>query len=313
MKNTLHTDFEEYDSVKRWIARLNRRSGSPNTRRVYLHYLREFCEYTGMSPDELVEKRKVEIQSGDEFVKRNAEEMLDAWFSDLERRGLSRNTCVLAYNAIRSFYKANYLELKMEETPSSWPMKIKPGLTKEELRRMLGACSKPLHRAYILCQAQSGLGIGDLLKLTYGDVEHQLKKGADYIHLRLLRGKTKKLGQFDTFFGKMATQTLREYLATRRNLKPEGPLFPCTARSVNKFLRTLSFKAGLDWIVSSHDLRKFFSTQLKMTRVNDPAFNETLIEYWMGHALGKVRGAYFIPSVEEQLRLYKLAEERLEP
>ncbi|MHA1711556.1 MAG: tyrosine-type recombinase/integrase, partial [Candidatus Freyarchaeota archaeon] len=117
----------------------------------------------------------------------------------------------------------------------------------------------------------------------------------------------------DTFFGRMATNALREYLAQRGDLIPSSRLFPCTARNVNKFLKTLSFRAGISWTVSSHDLRKFFSTQLKMARVNDPAFNETLIEYWMGHSIGKVKKAYFIPTVEEQLRLYRLAEERLEP
>ena len=63
-------------------------------------------------------------------------------------------------------------------------------------------------------------------------------------------------------------------------------LFPCTARNVNKFLKALSFRAGLSW---------------------------TLIEYWMGHKMGKVKRAYFVPPVEEQRRLYMMAEERLEP
>jgi len=304
--------IEEYNSVKRWLVRLRKKSGSPNTRRSYLHWLREFCEYVDMNPDDLIEERRTELKSEDEFVKRHAEDKLDAWFSELERSGKKRNTCVTAYNAIKSFYKANRLELKIDESPSSWTEKVKPGLTREELRRMIEACRKPMHKAYLLCQAQSGLGVGDLLRITYGDVKSQLKK-ADHIHLRLLRGKEKQIGQFDTFFGKMATRSLREYLATRRDLNPQSRLFPITARAVNKFLKTLSIRAGLDWIVSSHDLRKFFSTQLKMARVNDPAFNETLIEYWMGHSLGKVRGAYFIPRVEEQLRLYKQAEERLEP
>ena len=310
---TLQKRIEEYDSVKRWLLRLSKKSGSTNTKRMYLHYLKEFCNYVGLDPDGLIEERRQDLKSENELTRRRAEEQLDMWFTHLEERGLSRSSCVLAYNAIRSFYKANFLELKVESTPESWPTKYKPGLTREELGMLLDACRRPMHRAYILCQTQSGLSVSDLLKLVYSDIKSQIEKNKEYIHLRLLRGKRKELGYHDTFFGKMATQALREYLATRRNLKPEDPLFPCTARNVNKFLRTLSFKAGLDWIVTSHDLRKFFSTQLKMTRVNDPAFNETLIEYWMGHALGKVRGAYFIPSVEEQLRLYKLAEERLEP
>lgn len=59
--------------------------------------------------------------------------------------------------------------------------------------------------------------------------------------------------------------------------------------------------------------RKFFNTQLTASRVNDPAFNDSLIEYWTGHSLGAVRGAYKAPSVEDQLRLYQMAEPRLEP
>lgn len=91
-------------------------------------------------------------------------------------------------------------------------------------------------------------------------------------------------------------------------MNPQSRLFPCTARNVNKFLRSLSIRAGLDWIVSSHDLRKYFITQMKLA-----GLNETLVEYWVGHALGRVRGAYFIPPVEEQLRLYREAERWLEP
>jgi integrase len=111
----------------------------------------------------------------------------------------------------------------------------------------------------------------------------------------------------------MSTQALREYLSTRKGLKSSSRLFPYTRRGVNKFLASLSYKAGISFKVSSHDLRKFFATQLKLARVNNPAFNETLIEYWQGHSLGRVKAAYFVPPVEEQLRLYKLAEPRLEP
>jgi len=304
----LQKRIEEYNSVKRWLVRLGKKSGSPNTKRMYLHYLKEFCVYVGLDPDGLIEERRQDLKSENELTRRRAEEQLDMWFAYLEERGLSRSSCVLAYNAIRSFYKANFLELKVESTPESWPTKYKPGLTREELGMLLDACRKPMHRAYILCQTQSGLSVSDLLKLVYADIKSQIEKNKEYIHLRLLRGKRKELGYHDTFFGRMATQALREYLATRQDLNPQSRLFPCTARNVNKFLRSLSIRAGLDWIVSSHDLRKYFITQMKLA-----GLNETLVEYWVGHALGRVRGAYFIPPVEEQLRLYKEAERWLEP
>jgi len=308
LEAAVQRSIEEYKSVKRWITKLNKKSGSPNTRRTYLRWIRRFCEYVGMNPDELIAERREELKSDDDYIRHRAEDRLDAWFSELERSGLKRSSCVQAYNAIRSFYKANRMKLEMDETPSSWTEKVKPGLTREDLGRLIEACRNLKHKAYILCQVQSGLGVSDLLNIKYGDVASQLNKDADYIHLRMLRGKEKQIGQFDTFFGKMATQALKEYLATRKNLKPSDRLFPITDRAVRKFLKTLSIRAGLDWIVSSHNLRKFFNTQMKLA-----GLNETLVEYWMGHSLGKVRGAYFVPPVEEQLRLYKQAEKWLEP
>jgi len=95
-------------------------------------------------------------------------------------------------------------------------------------------------------------------------------------------------------------------------------LFPCTSvdsgtKNFDDVLRRLSFKAGLDWHVSSHDLRKFFSNSLKTAHPGDPAFNDSLIEYWMGHKLPRTKGAYTAPPIEDQFRLYILAEPRLDP
>jgi len=59
--------------------------------------------------------------------------------------------------------------------------------------------------------------------------------------------------------------------------------------------------------------RKFFSNSLKTAHLGDPAFNDSLIEYWMGHSLSRTQGAYTAPSIEDQLRLYILAEPRLNP
>jgi len=316
----LLADVEGFVSLRRWLMKLSKKSGSEQTRRNYLFCLRKFCEYARMTPDELVEEREKEIVSSDRFMRRRAEDRLDEWFAYLNETGsartgkkYARNTLVSAYNGVRSFYKANYVGLLVEDAPSAWPTKSKPGLRREDLGRLLEVATQPMHKAYTLCQAQSGLSVSDLLRISYGDVAKQLQNGADHLHLRLLRGKEKHLGFFDTFFGRASVEALRQYLHIREGLKESSRLFPCTARNVNSFLERMSGRAVFGWKVSSHDLRKFFATSLKLARVNDPAFNESLIEYWQGHSLGKVKGAYFVPPFEEQLRLYKLAEPRLEP
>jgi len=309
-------NLEGFESVKRWITKLGKKSDSPNTRRLYFYALERFCEYVGMNPDELVAERRRNLESRDEFTRRHAEDKIDEWFLRLTKtvspktgKELSRNTCVSCYQAVRSFYKANRSKLEPEDPPASWVTKAKPGLTREELKDMLDHTDNLMHRAYVLCQVQSGLSVSDLLRLTVNDI-NETEPG--YIHLYLTRGKEKHLGFFDTFFGKTATATLKEYLKTRK-LNPTSKLIPCTPQNVRHFLAKLSDKAGLDWKVGTHTLRKYFYTNLSLARVNSPAFNDTLIEFWMGHSLGKVKGAYFIPPVEEQLRLYKLAETRLEP
>lgn len=310
----------EQDSVKRWLTRLKTKADSPNTRRAYIRWLQKFCDFTGLNPDQLIKKRRMESGSDDVFIQRKAEEKLEQWFAILKDQ-YARNSCAQAHYAIRSFYRANYRELKPDSTPTAWPVKVKPPLTLEDLGKLVKSADMPMHKAYVLCQAQSGLAVSDLLRLVYGtstglqgdSIEKQLKDNTEYIHLKLLSGKEKSVGFFDTFFGRMATQALKEYLSNRDGLEPTSRIIPCTLQNVNDFLARLSRKAGLGWIVSSHVLRKFFSTTLKMSRVNDVGFNESLIEYWIGHSLGRVKGAYLVPPVNEQLRLYQLAEKRLEP
>jgi len=36
LEAAVQRSIKDYESVKRWITRLNKKSGSPNTRRIYL-------------------------------------------------------------------------------------------------------------------------------------------------------------------------------------------------------------------------------------------------------------------------------------
>ncbi|GAG84023.1 unnamed protein product, partial [marine sediment metagenome] len=49
-----------------------------------------------------------------------------------------------------------------------------------------------------------------------------------------------------------------------------------------------------------YSLRKWFRTELTLDDCN-----EALIESWMGHVLGRVKGAYFLPPVERQKEAYQ--------
>ena len=213
--------LESFESVKRWETRLNHKARSQNTRDAFLGWLSRFCTFAEIDPDQLISERQDDLKSENVFVRKRAEDRLDRWFSQLEKDDYARNTCVQAYAAVRSFYKANHLPLEVGEPVQGWPVKEQREFTREHLRQLLDASKKDKQRAIVMCQAQSGLGVSDLFCLTYGQVRQQLDEGRDHVHLRLLRGKEKQIGYFDTFFGAQAVNHLRKYVESRKTWRDE--------------------------------------------------------------------------------------------
>jgi len=300
-------DLNSFETVQRWFRTVRMgRTGSEETIRVYSHFLSRFCDFTKKDPDKLIAERRQDIKSEDETVKRRHEELLMAFIEDLEKtRKLSRKSIVLAHGAIRSFFKANYLPL-MSKTPESWVERVSKVPTREELRKMCEV-SDIRDKAIILTLAQSGMSLEDYLALTfktsspqYGTIWKQLKEGRSLIHLHIIREKRKVW--YDSFFGKDSIQALTNYI-DEYGLGSSEPLFNLTARSVERIVKNAGIKAGFETYVTPHCLRKLFSTYLKLAGVN-----ETVVEYMMGHKLGGVRGAYFVPPVEELEKIYIKAE-----
>ena len=312
---------ETFESTSRWLKRMNKRKSngqaSVNTLRSYFQPMKLFCEYAGLDPDRLVKERENDLGEKSPLARRKAEDRLDAWFAILQKENRAPGSNALFYYAVCSFYKANLMPLVVDVAPKSFPVKRKPTLKKDNLRALLEEAEKPIHKALIFCQAQSGLGISDLLQRRVGEVSKQFEAGAERLHFHLRRIKEEAV-EFDSFFGAGSTRMLKAYLEDRKVVDQNECLFPCTSvdsgtRNFDEVLRRLSSKAGLGWYVSSHDLRKFFSNSLKTAHPGDPAFNDSLIEYWMGHSLSRTQGVYTAPPVEDQLRLYILAEPRLDP
>ncbi len=107
----------------------------------------------------------------------------------------------------------------------------------------------------------SALRISDLLKLKIGDVVDDNMKPIDKISIR--EQKTQKSKDFP--LGKTSIKALREYLATRKNCKPEEPLFPSrkggvpmTRVQAYRIIRDAARAVGITERIGSHTLRKTF-------------------------------------------------------
>jgi len=286
--------MENYASVSRWHSKLMAKSGGrkTSTTRVWNHYLHLFCEKVARkSPDELIEERRQHLKSDDEFVRRQHEELVTKFILLLQKEGAPPNTVKTAVAGIRSFYAANYLPLTSIETPRSIPVRTVRIPTPEDLRKVC-EIADPMTKAYILCAKDCGMAISDLLRLSfdwesplYGPLKKQLVEGKVPLHLYVVREKTAMA--FNTFLGPEAVEALTEWKSSEKRI------FPCTDKTIRNRLTRVSKRRNLGYRLLPHSLRMYFSTYLKLSGVN-----EALVEHWMGHSLGAVRGAYFFPQAE---------------
>jgi integrase len=132
---------------------------------------------------------------------------------------------------------------------------------------------------------------GSTVSNEYGSIKKQLKKGIAPIHLELRRQKTGE--KTDSFLGPNAIEALQEYLPSGEN----GRLFRMSMRSIQQKVKALGISAKVatnEVPITSYNLRKFFNTYMKLSGVN-----ESIVERWMGHSIGKVRSAYLITGSGE--------------
>jgi len=242
----------------------------------------------------------------------------------LKENKLSNNTIRVYIAAMQNFLKYYNITVSMSFI-GNMPQPIvkkrnhKHEYSIDDIREFVNSAPTYRDKAIILCLFQSGLGINELIGLDYGDIQDELEKGIIPIHLRLRRKKTGV--EFRTFFGRDAVKYLKLYLATRKNLTPESPLFTrwnsdterATTGAIEMKFREIAKK--LSFIKERdlkgynpcrpHSLRAAFASRLtgKIDRV--------LIEFWMGHQIGEEKRAYLNMPTEEMRELYRDAEKYL--
>jgi len=292
--------------------------------KLYRRALTDYCNFLGKSPDEIIEDRKKTLRHPDEDVQRTHEELLQDFRRHLEERRnrlnkhkkLSSNYISSTLNAVVAFYDENYKPLVKPRIPGGVVEKPIHVPTPEELGMMLKAM-KPEHRMIALAQAQSGIGLRELLCIrwdsmsrAFGTVKKQVfgENELGVVHIDFVREKESV--KFDTFFGEATVACLK-------TLKPdEGPVFDISRSYYEQIVKDAAKKVGIPGDVTPHSLRRFFETRLKMLgvlRLELGSVDPDLVEYWMGHALSGQKRSYFIPPPQEQAKIYARIQSQLEP
>lgn len=226
---------DKYESVKRWMTRVMSRSGSEGTKRNYLYQLKKYCSKVGKNPDELVEERKDHLKSEDEMTQHRHEEMLLNLFNELDKEK-SRGTALSYFKIIKSFYGANYLDLKID-TPKQWTSFTDKVPSLEDLNKMIDVTQNPMEKAVILFCAQSGQRVGVVTAMTYGMLREALNGSESpisiHINGELANRKGTKVNKnrqdYIFFIGADAVNALKSYIDRMKVLgytfKESSPLF----------------------------------------------------------------------------------------
>ena len=253
-----------------------------------------------------------------------------AWHKEV---GYSNNSARQSIACLQNFLKFYGIAMSFDfiELPPARPMRenAKHKWTLAEMRQFVDVARYLRDKCFIVISFQSGLGVGDIVDLNYGDVKRGLEEGKLPLLLHLYRKKTGV--EHKTFLGRDAVSYLREYLKTRGDLKGSDPLFTklgashrATAHAIQNMLR--KYAKNLDFISEEdlkngfnparpHSLRSAFRSRLT------GKMNDNLIEFFMGKLVEDKRTYINMPedelaelyaNYEHLIALEKTSKEELE-
>jgi integrase len=313
--------LKQFETGRRWISTVQaEKTGSFKTQLEYAYRLQKFCNHVNRTPDQLIEDRRNELKGKTQVEQRRTEEMVRDFFN-FQAEKSTRLSAKAYHGALRSFYKYNYMPLRME-TPRARSRKIQP-ITLEEFKQ-IDAIANPRDRALMRFMKDSGLSTEDITVFNYGDIKREFEAGNEFIHIRAVRQKTQV--NYDTFIGPNTVEALRTYFQLRKAngeiLNDKSPLFLSHGKRKGKkrgdveklddnSIRTIftRLKNRIGIVVSPHRIRKLFASYMGL-KVRHPA----VLKYWMGHSIetSDVEGRYVLPPLEEQRKLYMESYEQID-
>ena len=298
-------------AVELWLSKMeNRHSKSQSTRRLYKHALGGFCDFTGKTPDQIVnewKKVKYDLKSREQYID-DILERVDIYENHLGTTGLCKNSIVTYLARIASFFKYMRIPVKIDLFQARVEYHNRD-ITKEEIQRIVTNAS-PRDRAFFLIMVQSGLRPVTILQLKYGQIKEDYEKNRVPCAIVVERSQTKgEYVEHLTFIAEDALRALRAYFRERGVPRYDEPIFE-GVKTPNAFSMRFGYlvrhlelikkehirKGGAPQELRLYCLRKYFK------KMAYPAGDEH-VKFWMGHTLG-VESHYFSRGVEHNRKIY---------
>jgi len=322
--------------LARWLGEISRES----TKDTYKFGWKAFSAYTGLSATQLLNEAVEDMKRDPRERKGVILHRLLGYYNWLTteypvynrgkgkhtifRKGLRPKTANGWVQAVRSFYGTFDINVKMKgksrlPKPRVYNKRMELGVL--EVRALVQQARNPRDRAIILTLFQGGMDVSTLISIRYEDVREGLAKDEYPLKLNLFREKTGI--EYYTFLGRDATSAIRSYL---NELKSKGiflqsgqPLFvkldsagkveKMESQLVQKLVREAALRSGLvdeeklngkDMSpCNPHALREAFGSIMINKGVPD-----TIVDFWLGHAIGDMAQAYKSVKSEELKKMY---------
>jgi len=237
-----------------------------------------FCESQGLTPKRVLKYRyilkKLSKWLRKDFTETNADDIVKL-LAKIEKSGYTAHTRHDYKVAVKKFYRwlgkedlINWIKttIKKNELP---PPEI---ITRGEVLKMVQACRTVRDKALISVLFESGARIGELLSLTLRDVEFD-----SYGAVLMVRGKT---GSRRIRICGKAVDYLKEWIYINHPDKmPDSRVFPFSYKALEKALKNVAKRAGLNKDVHFHMFRHGRATELAAK------LNEMELDIFMGWEL----------------------------
>jgi integrase len=303
------------DVVEKYLS-----TRTENTAKAYEKCLKRFRKFYGKSFSEYInhiERQRLENIDKPVYERiRPGEDTLRDFIEWHNEVGYSNYSTLQSLGAIQNILKFYGITISYEfiNTPPPTPMREnrKHEWKLEHIKKFVESCDYLRDKAFVMVAFQSGLSIGDILALNYGDIQREYEAGTMPLAIQGFREKTSV--EIRTFIGADALHYLRLYLESRPDIKPEDPLFTllssekrATRGAIQNKLRDYAEKLKFldpDAISNGynparpHSLRSGFRSRLT------GKMDEQLIEFLMAHDIGQEKSTYMNMPLDELREIY---------
>ena len=325
-------DLEKDGRIVEWF--INKPLAN-RTKEFYLDSMKMYTDYVEMNPSQLIAEAIEDIKSGKLMSERRIWNHIVKFRGFLIQKygtranGKPVSTVAYRMSAIKSFYITFEIDLpksiKNGDTKPS-PENLNMEFNVENIRRMLSYCAKTRERAIILTMKSSGLAAQEITNLTYRQFREGYCKDDGITTIRIQRAKVEV--DFITFIDPEGSEAIIEYLKSIGRASKDGtldsqyddlPLFTAHRKPIRKMdvntltglFRYMAIKMkthkpterGKKYKMNpdrSHNLRKFFNTQLK-----NNGMNSDTVEFLMGHTGDKTKSTYYLHDVQKLKEQYQ--------